>query len=445
MKRLLLVTYGFPPVSRVQSQGAAKLATGLAQRGWDVHVLTIADPPTFLLDDALSAEVPDNVVSHGTYSLEPTRLLQLVRRIRQRVSGTTPAAKLGDERPRSYTSLPPWAVRSLRNLFFPDEKTGWTPWAVRAGLRMHREEPFSAIISTGPPYTAHVIAERISRKTGLPWLAVLMDPIVGCYAFPPASALHARMFERLETRVAKRASAIAIATRPWAEAIVERNPSCRDRVTVHPNGFDPADYESEAPAPHEGFLVSYVGSFQLSICPNTFLDAVVELRKDPQIARDLRVRFVAPIDAQTTEAIAQRGLESLVERTGFVGHHEAVQKMRATDVLLFVLGPEQESRGILTGKLPEYLASGAMILAEAPEGVATETILRAGAGLVVPPRDAGATADALRTMHQLWREGRLLRPDPVVVAEFNHERTLDSLADVVAGIESGATPMEGRQ
>lgn len=434
MNRLLLITYGFPPVSRVQSQDAAKLAKGLAQRGWEVHVLTVADPPTYLLDESLAEQMPDGVIVHGTYSLEPTRLLQLYRRVRRQLFGGGSEGREGSGS-RSYTSLPPWAVRAARSLFFPEEKVGWTPWAVRAGLRLHRAAPFAVIVSTGPPYTAHGIAERVARGTGRPWLATLMDPIVGCYAFPPATPLHAWLSRRLEGRVAGRAKAIAIATRPWADALVARNPACRDRVTIYPNSFDPADYRSPPPAPHDGFLVSYVGTFQLSICPDTFLDAVVALRADPEIARDLRVRFVAPYDAQTTRAIAERGLESVVECTGLVGHYEAVQEMRAADALLLVLGPERQSEGILSGKLPEYLAAGRMILAEVPDGVAADTVRRAGAGLVVPPRDARAAEDALREMHRLWRAGSPFRLDPQVVAELDRERNLDHLADVLVALE----------
>jgi glycosyltransferase involved in cell wall biosynthesis len=261
-----------------------------------------------------------------------------------------------------------------------------------------------------------------------------MDPIVGCYAFPPATPLHAWLSRRYEARVAGDAKAIATATQPWAEALIGRNPECRDRVLVYPNGFDPADYEAPAPPEHEGLLVSYVGSFQLSIRPNAFLDAVVALRSDPEIAHDLHVRFVGPIDDQTSEAIAERGLASVVERTGPLGHREAVQQMRAADVLLFILGPETESAGILTGKLPEYLASGAAVLAQAPDGVAADAITRAEAGWVVPPDNPAATEEALREIHSLWRERGLPRPRAAVVAEFDRERALDRLADALAAI-----------
>ncbi|MDZ4168691.1 MAG: glycosyltransferase [Coriobacteriia bacterium] len=443
MKRLLLVSYGFPPVSRVQSQGAGKLAAGLARRGWEVHALTVADPPTFLFDETLTDELPVNVTTHTAYSLEPTRALQWLRGLRRGLARERTGESMAQqpkptapppEPERSYTSLPQPAVKLLRALFFPDEKIGWAPFAVREAHRLHGEEPFDAVVSTGPPYTAHVIARRFARRTGVPWLAVLMDPVVGCYAFPPVTPVHAWLARRLESQIARDAAAITTATRPWADALVSRNPSAATRVSLLPNGFDPNDFPDEPMPLHEGFCVAYVGTFQLSIKPDTFLDAVARLLADPDMARDLRISFVGPRDPDTEAALTARGLSERVERTGLVPHGQAVRRMRQADVLLFVLGPEPESADILTGKLPEYLASGAAVIAEAPEGVATDVVRRSGAGLVCRPGDREGMANALSEQYNMWRDGRLPAPAPNVVAEFNRDRALDRLTATLATI-----------
>lgn len=431
MKRILLVTYGFPPVSRVQSQGAAKLARGLAELGWETHVLTVADPPTYLLDESLTATLPDTIVTHATYSLEPTRLLQGIRKAMRRRRRATP----GDDRPpsaatlaaRSYTSLPQGAVRVLRALFFPEEKIGWAPFAVAEARRLHRQTPFDVVLSTGPPYTSHIIARRFARRAGVPWFAVLMDPIVGCYAFPPPTPVHSWLFRRLERSVAHSAAGVAIATPQWRDEFLGRNPQARERAIPFPNSFDPALFEGPSPAPHDGFVVAYVGTFQLSIRPDDLLNTVSTLLDDPEIAPDIRVRFVSPLDPDTDAAITGRHLEGRVERTGLVSHAEAVREMRGADVLVLILGSDEASRGILTGKLPEYLAAGKPILAIAPEGVATATIRRAGAGTSVAPGDIAGVERALREMHARWRSGEVTSPDPAVVAEFDRTRVIAEL------------------
>ncbi len=440
MKRLLLVSYGFPPVSRVQSQGAAKLAKGLASRGWEVHALTVADPPTHLFDETLVAELPGNVITHTAYSLEPTRALQWLRRRRGSfLTGGTEVLRAAPE--RSYTSLPPGLVRLMRALFFPEEKVGWAPFALREARRLNQRQPFDAVVSTGPPYTAHLIAHAFARRTGTPWAAVLMDPIVGCYAFPPVTPLHAWLFRRLEAEVARDAAIITAATQPWLEALLRRNPGATDRVMLLPNGFDPADFEDEAPAKCDGFTISYVGTFQLSIRPDTFLAAVERLLADDAFARDLRIRFVGPRDPRTDAQVAARGLEDRVERTGLLPHREAIREMRSADALLFVLGPEPESAGILTGKLPEYLASGSTVLAETPAGVASELIKRAGAGPVVAPGDVEGMTQALAEVYRLWRTGALPRADAQVVAALDRTRAIerfDEALSAAASMRSGS-------
>ena len=448
MKRILLISYGFPPVSRVQSQGAAKLAKGLAENGWDVHVLTVADPPTYLFDETLAEGLPSNVTVHETFSLEPTRVLQLLRRGQRahtgadatgaaRASATGGASTPGSK--RSYTSLPPRAVRALRGLFFPDEKVGWAPWAVRAALRLHNDVPFDAVVSTGPPYTDHTIGRSIARKTGLPWLAVLMDPIVDCYAFPPATRVHRSMMHHLERSVAREAALIATATQPFADELLSRNPDSAQRVFVFPNSFESSDFTGPAPDHGDGFLVSYVGTFQLTVCADSLLDAVGALRDDPLLARDLRVRFVGPLDPETAAAIRVRGLDSVVECTGLLGHRKAVEQMRQADVLVVILGPEAESAGILTGKLPEYLAADRPILAIVPEGTAADTVIRAGAGEVVAPGDPAAIEAALRRLHAEWLTGSPRHPDPAVVAEFDRARNASMLD---ARLRSACSPRE---
>lgn len=428
MKRLLLISYGFPPVSRVQSQGAAKLAKGLAENDWEVHVLTVADPPTFLFDESLCDGMPENVIVHQTYSLEPTRLLQFLRRRRRsQAEPIVPASTAGAH--RSYTSLPPWAVRTLRSVFFPDEKVGWSPWAVRAAMRLHADTPFDAVVSTGPPYTDHTIGRGVARRTGLPWLAVLMDPIVDCYAFPPPTSVHRRKMAGLERDVAREAALVATATQPWAAALESRNPGCAARTLVFPNSFEASDFAGLPPEHGERFLVSYVGTFQLTVRADSLLDAIVELMSDEAIARDLTVRFVSPLDPETGEALRVRGLESVVERTGLLDHRTAVDQMRMADVLVVILGPEPESAGILTGKLPEYLAAGRPILAIVPEGVAADTVRRAGAGEIVTPGDVPGIVAALRRLHTAWEAGNPKCPDPAVVAEFDralNARRLDT-------------------
>jgi len=451
VKRLLLIAYEFPPKGGTQAQHAAKLASGLSARGWDVTALTVADPPAPMLDPRLAEETAAaGVITRVAYSLEPTRAVQAMRRRKAAsADGPAPTASAAPAAgARSYTSLPRWAIRLVQALFVPDEKIGWKPYAVAEALRLHRERPFDAIIATGPPYSAYSIARAVSRRTGVPWVCDLRDPIVGTYFFVPLTPLNAWQMRRFERRVVLSATRILIATRGIGTGLTERIPEVAEKISLIWNGYDPADFPFDAltPAPASDptpqcaaqMTVSYVGTFQGSIRPDAFLSAFATVRaEDPAFATDVRVRFVGAPDAETTATIERFGLADAIERTGFVSHAQATAEMRSADVLLQVLSDDPALLLAIGSKLPEYLASGSAILLLAPaEGEAAEIVTRAGAGIVVPHDDVSAIAEALRSLHASWRAGSLPSADPAVTAEFDRTRLfaeVDAILSAVAG------------
>lgn len=439
--RMLLVSYEFPPIGGTQSQSIAKLAEGLARRGWTVEALMVADPAVHMIDEELRRELPDNVHVRQAYSLEPTRVAQWFRRLRhgrgrgETVSGGRTGA--GEARyDRTYTRLPRWFVQAVRVFFVPDEKFGWTPWAVREAERIHAEEPFDIVISAGPPYSAYGIGWRVARRLRLPCVAVLMDLIVGCDGIKPPTPMNAMLMRAYERRVIERADLVVIAS-DWMRAeVLERIPEASDRIVAMNNAFDPRDFQGDEPSPHDDFVVSFVGMFTPARRPDVFLDAVARLLEGNEaLRRDLRVRFVGPRSAATDRAISSRGLGDTVEQSGFVSHPEAIGAMRASDVLLLVLGPEPESRTLVTSKLPEYLAAGKAVLALVPDGAAAEIVRRADAGDVVDPTDSTAVAEALSRLYEAWRGGTLPVPKREVVEEFNREKQLDVLDEMLGRLK----------
>lgn len=435
MKRLLLVSYEFPPKGGTQSQTVAKYARALSDRGWDVTVLTVADPPTSLLDHELLDEVADRVTILSAFSLEPTRLVQLLRD--KRSSKMTRRHLPASAGSRGYTSAPRWLIALIRTFLVPDEKVGWTPWAVREGERAHAQRPFAAILSSGPPVSTHGVAWRLKRRLGIPWVAHMMDPICDGYASRPATPLHRALLRAYERKVVTRADAAAIATEGMRAALLARNPDSAECVSVVGNIFDPRDFTRDSYSEHGGFVISYVGAFQLTITPDVFLDALAVLvAKDQQFAHDVRVRFVGPRDPETERAVTARNLQELVERTGFVSHRDAIAAAGNSDVLLLVLGPEPAASDILTSKLPEYLATRRAVLALVPNGVAGDLVAAAGAGEVVAPTDVAGTASALKRLHEKWKNGSLPTPNGRVVELHSLDVQADKLDHVLRSVLS---------
>lgn len=433
MPSVLLVSYEFPPKGGVGVQRPLKTARYLSEAGWDVTVLTVADPPTALLDPDLLAELPPSVRVERAWSLEPTRLVQYLRRRRARTREAGSALRPdGGVGARGVSGLPRAVIRLIQAFFVPDEKLGWTPWAVRLGVRLHRETPFDCILASGPPFTALGIAGRLGRSLGIPWIADLRDPVVGGYFFRPHTPVHAALMRAYERRVVRSAARVITATEGIRAELIERHSDAVGRTVTVTNGYDPADFELPAPEPHPGFTVSYVGTFQGEITADTLLEAVASARAaDPALAGDTRVRLVGPLDPETAAAIERTALGDMVQRVGFVPHADAIIEMRAASVLVLVLGRGPESASIFTGKLPEYLASGRPVLALVPEGVAADTVRRARAGWVVRPDDSEGAAAALRDAYAAWRGGLLPTPDAAIVSEYDRRALIGRVSELL--------------
>ena len=434
--RLLLITYEFPPKGGPGIQRPLQTARLLDAAGWVVTVLTVEDPPTSLLDPEAAASVPDTVRIVRAWSLEPTRLVQAFRRKTGQDAAPTPGASQS-----SYSAAPSGFIRFVQAFFLPDEKVGWTRYAVREAERLHGESAFDVILASGPPFTAYHVARKLSAKLDIPWVADVRDPIVDNYFFRPPTAFHASYMRRFERRVVEESVRTIAKTSDYAERdMSKRHPRAADHIITITNGFDPEDFAGDvARRDQEHFTVSYVGSFQGEIRPDAFLDAVkIALDREPVLCDDLRVRIVGAPAASAAEAIITRGLDGIVELVGFVPHAQAILEIRAADVLLLVLADLPHLRPTLTGKLPEYLGARKPILGLVPEGAARDVLERTGAAEITAPNDIEAAADALLRLHAAWREGSLPEPDPDVVAEFDRTLLVARLGQVLERVVKDA-------
>jgi hypothetical protein len=75
MKRVMLVSYYFPPLAGSGVFRPLRLAKCLPGAGWQVSVITASAHARVLKDETLSAEVPAETRVKRTFSLEPRNAL----------------------------------------------------------------------------------------------------------------------------------------------------------------------------------------------------------------------------------------------------------------------------------------------------------------------------------------------------------------------------------
>jgi glycosyltransferase involved in cell wall biosynthesis len=284
----------------------------------------------------------------------------------------------------------------------PDDQIGWLPTGVIRGLRIMRRESTDAVLTSGPPHTAHVIGLWLKRLTGRQWVAEFRDPWVENPGKPRSfrSAVSDRLDARMERAVVRAADVVILLTDRSRDSFMRRYPSePAGKFVTLPNGFDADDFEALGPVAREpGFTIAHVGTLYFRRSPKAFFEAIARLIRDGKIpARGLRVVLAGEMaDGYMSEAAAS-GLGEVITATGRVSHQQALAWMLRADLLcLFAQGqPEQ-----IPAKAFEYLAAGPPVLAITGEGATGDLVLKSGGSVV--PDEPWAIADAIH-QHYLAR------------------------------------------
>jgi len=385
--KVLIVTLYFPPAGGGGVQRPLKLATHLPELGIETHVLAPDDPKWVHRDDEL--QPPTLAWVHRARYLGP--------------KGRKPAEELhgksGLERAVRQTQL------LSRRLLVPDENVSWNVTAIPAAIRIVKREGIDVVLTTSPPSSVHLIGAAVQKATGARWVADLRDSLVA-HPHRRAERMLVRAKEQGEHAVARlvagRADGIVAVSDAIADEVRARSP--KGPVTTIANGSDFDDFAGLVHHPSDRFRITHAGSFFGKRDPRPFLTAV----QRSNIA-DLVVRFLGDFRAADREWAETLELGERLELIPYAPRRRSLELQRDSEVLLLLI-PDAggRGRGVLSGKVFEYLAAERPILAVVPpDGAAAALIRDTGAGVVVAPDDVEGMAAALRDLHARWRAGGL--------------------------------------
>jgi glycosyltransferase involved in cell wall biosynthesis len=406
VKRLLLVTYYYPPLAGSGVFRPLRISKYLSRRDWQVTVLTVTSRVRVLRDPGLLRDVQPHVRVERSVTLEPRPLLLLLNRL----------------------GLRNLTARLHRWLMVPDDQRGWVPFATRLGLELLAEQTHHAILSTSAPYSAHMVGLRLAQRSGLPWIADFRDEWTTNPYFEDAypTRWHRRLNRSLEQTVLRRARAVLSVSAPWLDAhrsLVPEQPAAK--FHVHPNGFDAEHYRRPEPS-FDRFRVVHAGTFYGHRSPRVFLDGLRRALHRGLPSEETEVLFVG----HDSDAIVADGLpDGLLRIEGHRPYFETLELLERAAVLLIVV-PREGGAGNHTGKLFPCLASGRPILLQAPEpNVAADLVRSSRSGLVVPPDDPDRVAEALLSLHRDWKARRpLADQDREVIDDYEASRQVERLA-----------------
>jgi glycosyltransferase involved in cell wall biosynthesis len=388
--KVLLVTMYFPPAGGGGVQRPLKFAAHLPSLGIETHVLAPDDPKWIHRDDEL--QPPTLAWVHRARYLGP--------------KGRKPAEELHGR--QGLERIGVQARLAGRRLLVPDENVSWNLTAIPAAIRIVKREGIDVVLTTSPPSSVHLIGAAVKRATGKPWVADLRDSIVA-HPHRRAESLLVRAKEQSEhgvaRLVARSADAIVAVSDAIADEIRARDP--RGTVVTIANGSDFDDFAGLEHRTSDRFRITHTGSFFGKRDPRPFLTALAQSGLDDVVAR-----FLGDFRSSDREWAEAQNLGDRLELIPYAPRRRSLELQRDSEALLLLV-PEAGGRGkgVLSGKVFEYLAADRPILAVVPpEGAAAELIRSSGAGVVVAPDDVEGMAAALRELHERWRAGSLDAP-----------------------------------
>jgi glycosyltransferase involved in cell wall biosynthesis len=132
------------------------------------------------------------------------------------------------------------------------------------------------------------------------------------------------------------------------------------------------------------------------------------------LAENLDVLFLGTFDPALRDlalsTIDRWRLHDIVHLEGAVPYESGLRLLINSNVLLIIGDSSAWHRSAIPAKLFEYLGARKPILALLPDGPAADVLREANAGLIVPPDDVGAIAEAIWGLYQRGRNGELIFP-----------------------------------
>lgn len=405
MKKLLLITYYWPPSGGAGVQRCLKFVKYLRDFGWEPVVYTAANAHYPMLDESLQKDVAKDIEIIKGPIWEP---YDWYRRVLGMKKGEKVQAGFLEESDKKRSRIKDMTVWIRGNLFIPDARCFWIGSSVRLLKKYLQEFPVDAIMSSGPPHTTHIIARNVKRATGLPWLADFRDPWtdIDFYDQLKLSKWADRRHRKMEQTVLKEADQLVTVSDSCAKAFVKLGAA---NFAVITNGYDTADFEIDRPLLSKKFTISHIGSLNKDRNIPELWEAIGDLCKEhPSLKQDLQLRFIGKTDYQVFEYLEQFGLVDNYEKIAYVPHDEVLQLSCSSQVLLLLVNRTPNAKGVLTGKLFEYLATGRPILAVGPEGGDFAGVIEeAKAGAAIDYTDQTKMKEVILAYYKAYQAGSL--------------------------------------
>lgn len=408
MKKVLIITYYWPPTGGAGVQRWLKFSKYFRKFGWEPVIYTPSNPDFPINDETLLKDVPADLTVLKTRITEPYDIYRKI--MGKKKTETVNQGFLSEGKENTFLQSAMIWVRG--NFFIPDARKFWIKPSISYLSDFISKHKIDAVISTGPPHSMHLIAMGLKQKFNIPWIADFRDPWtqIDFYSQLKLSSYADSKHKKLERQVLTKANKV-VTVSPTCASDLHRLGN--RKVDVITNGFDKDDFIPNVigsnPELLRGFLFHHTGALNKDRNPYTLWKVLGDLCKENQeLKKDLVLKFTGKTDAIVFESLKEQGLLENSQKTDYMTHSEVVKIMVQSPVLLLPLNNTPNNKGVLSGKLFEYLAAGRPIFGVGmPDGDAAVILNETGAGTIFDFDDYEGTKNAVADLYQKYKSNQL--------------------------------------
>lgn len=401
-KKVLIITYYWPPSGGSGVQRWLKFVKYLPQYGWLPYVFTPENPSFNLKDESLLKDVPEEAEVIHFPIWEPYDYFFKLSRLLGVKKSDKPADVVSGANSSLFQKMSRW-IRA--NLFIPDPRVFWVKPSVNFLKDFLSENDISAIITTGPPHSVHLIGYNLKKNNPkIKWIADFRDPWSewGLLDSLKVSATIRRKHQQLEYNVLSSADVVTTITPFYVrhfERLGKRN------VNLLTNGFDEDDFRHIEYKKSEKFIIRHVGIVNEKCNPRPFMEVILSIiNQDKDFASKVQIEFIGEVNSNFRKYITDNNqLSSVTVFIPSIPHKELIKVYGSSSLLLLVLTGYRDAEGYMPGKLFEYLATGLPILGIGPEnGDAGKLLEQTMAGRMISDSKQEEVANYIINIFKMW-------------------------------------------
>jgi hypothetical protein len=362
MKKVLIITYYWPPSGGSQVLRWLKFSKYLPGFGWEPIIYTPENPEPQETDTSLIKEIPDNITVIKRPIWEPYRYYRILNKKKKDEKIST--AFISEKKSNIIIEKVSNFIRS--NFFIPDARKFWIKPSFRFLKKYITNNTVDLIVSSGPPHSMHIIAYLLKKNLNIAWIADFRDPWtnIDYYKDLLLTCRADKKHRRMEKKVLTTADCILAIGPTMNEELIKTGAK---KVKTITNGFDDYDLPAANIKHDRKFSITHVGSIPKSRNAEILWKALSELIKTQKDFGDnLQINLMGKVDYSVTDSLNKYNLINFVTQHKYIPHLQALEKMTMSQVLLLLINNTQNAKAVLTNKFFEYLSVKRPILAIGP-------------------------------------------------------------------------------